>query len=249
MIAAEHLVGKDLVSSSDGKLLGEIKECVCDLAKGKIVGLVVDASVCLRGQAAVAAKEIEVIGEDAVLVSSEDALVEVGAVAGLEDLMRPPEAPPLIVLTKQGKRLGHLGSIVIDPDTQKVLGYEVTGGPLRELTEGTPVMPIMDGVVHGEDSILLPPEAEGRAVAESTSLARLWQRVTVGVSRLRESVEETAERAERAVREATRRPAETRAQAAKPAPPKKPKKAAAKKKSPRKKAAKKAKRKAPKKRA
>jgi len=242
MIAAQDLVGRDLVSSVDGKLLGQIRECVCDLAQGRIVGLVVDASVRLRGRAGVAAKDIEVIGDDAVMVSSEDALVQLSAVKGLEELMRPPEAEPLAVLTKRGKRLGHLGRIVLDPEKQVVLGYEVTGGALRELTEGTPVMPIMEGVVHGEDSILVPPEAEERAVAEAGGLAKLWQRVAVGVSRLRETVEDTAERAERAVRGASR-PAQG------PAAPRQQKKAPAKQKPPGKKQTKPAPSRAPKKRA
>jgi uncharacterized protein YrrD len=202
MITAQDLQGKGVVSAADGKQLGEVKECVCDLAKGTIIGLLVDASVRLLGEQAVATKDIVVIGDDAILVKDESSLVEPVEVPGLDDLARPAEAPPMAVLTKTGKRLGHLGRIVIDREKKKVVGYEVSGGPLRELTEGTPLLPIMDGVVHGEDTILVPADAAELAHAEAGALGRMWQALTEQVGRVRERVEHAADRAERAVRDA-----------------------------------------------
>lgn len=198
MIAAQDLSGKVLVSAADGKVLGTIRECVCLLSTGEVLGLIVDASARLLGEKAIAGEDISVIGSDAVLVEDENRLVEPSDVPRLEDYLRPAEAEPLAVFTTSGKRLGAVGRIMIDEKQKRVVSYEVVSGPLRGLAEGARFMPILPGVVHGEDSVLVPPEAADKLQPPAVGLSTVWERVSEGVAKLKSRLEEEREPAEAA---------------------------------------------------
>jgi len=213
MIAAQELTGRSVVSTSEGKVFGTVKQCVCDLGKGEIVGLLVDASDRLLGEKAVAGKDIGVIGEDAVLIASEKQLVDVADVKGLEDLVRPPEAEPMAVFTTDGRKLGAVGRIMIDKERKVVVCFELTGGPLRDLAEGPSMMPIVEGLVHGEDSILVPPEAAGTVTEGESALTRAWRGFS---KRLAQLTKEPSAAAARARPAAKKKPAKAKVATAKP---------------------------------
>ena len=236
MIAAQELTGKLIVSTTEGKLLGTIKQCVCHLATGELVGLLVDASDKLLGEKAVAGRHIDVIGEDAVLVASEKQLVDVADVKGMEDLVRPPEAEPMPIFSTDGRRLGAVGRIMIDRDQKAVVCFELTGGPLRDLAEGPSMIPIVEGLLHGEDSILVAPEAARKVAAGQGAITRMWRGFSQRLAQLtreRAAPKTAAPKPEQPAQAEAAKPKKKakKKPAAKPKP--KPEKKAAKKKAPR----------------
>ncbi|MGD8240656.1 MAG: PRC-barrel domain-containing protein [Armatimonadota bacterium] len=242
MIAVQELTGKSVVSTAEGKVLGKIRQCVCHLAMGEVVGLLVDASDRLLGEKAIAGKDIGVIGEDAVLVASEKLLVDVADVKGMGDLVRPEEADPMTVFTTGGRRLGSVGRIMIDRKQKAVVCFELTEGPLRDLAEGPSMMPIVEGIVHGEDSILVPPDAAEKVAAGEGAITRMWRGVSQRLTQLarEHAAAQPAPKGPKKAVEAQAAKPKKKAKKAAAKPKKKPAKAKPKKKVARKKARKRA---------
>jgi len=146
------IVGLQVIATDEGKQLGSVSEALVDLAAGKLVAVAL-------GKKAVLAEHIEVIGPDALMVSSSDKAKSRAALkkqlTGAADVL---ESPPQVV-TDKGTSLGHLASVHLDPVTKDIVRYEVTGGALRDAIEGVVSLPTLEGTVHGEDTIVVPHEA------------------------------------------------------------------------------------------
>jgi ElaB/YqjD/DUF883 family membrane-anchored ribosome-binding protein/sporulation protein YlmC with PRC-barrel domain len=65
---------------------------------------------------------------------------------------------PLPIFTNSGRRLGMVSSIFIDPYDKVVTRYEVSSGPLKDLSDGVLILPILPGTVHGQDAVIVADE-------------------------------------------------------------------------------------------
>lgn len=146
------IVGLQVIATDEGKQLGSVSQALVDLAAGKLVAVAL-------GKKAILAEHIEVIGPDALMVSSSDKVKSRAAlkkqIAGASEVL---ENPPQVV-TDKGTSLGRLASVHLDPATKDILRYEVTGGALRDAIEGVVSLPVLEGTVHGEDTVVVPHEA------------------------------------------------------------------------------------------
>ncbi|MGI5818356.1 MAG: PRC-barrel domain-containing protein [Armatimonadota bacterium] len=205
------LIGLQVISTSEGKRLGSIADVYVDLAAGELVCVTLAKTPELR---VILAGDIDVIGDDAVMVSDHEKLRGREEVA--EELVRGKRvlsSPPAVV-TNQGKTLGQLGSVQIDEGTKKVVRFEVTHGPVRDVTEGVLALPILEGIVHGEDTVIVPHDVvAGRLVQAGGlrgALRNLGERLKVGVEDIgersgdfvRDSEQKIKERAEEARKKA-----------------------------------------------
>ena len=161
------LIGLQVISTSEGKKLGSIAEAYVDLAAGELVCVTLAKTPELR---VIFAEDIDVIGADAVMVSDREKLrSRDDAEEQLERGKRVLNSPPL-VMTNQGRTLGQLGSVQIDEATKKVVRFEVTGGSFKDLTEGVLALPVLDGVVHGDDTVIVPHDVVARRLVQAGGL-------------------------------------------------------------------------------
>lgn len=196
------LLGLQVISTSEGKKLGTIAEAYVDLAAGEIVCVTLAKTPELR---VILAEDIDVIGDDAVMVSDGEKLhgredVEEELERGKRVLSKPPT-----VITSQGKTLGELGAIQIDEATKKVIRFEVTRGTLEDVTEGVLALPVLEGIVHGEDTLIVPHEVVARRLVQSGglrgALRNLGERLKGGVEELSEKSGEFARESEKKLKE------------------------------------------------
>lgn len=189
------LIGLQVISTSEGKKLGSVADAYVDLAAGELVCVTLSRTPELR---AILAADIDVIGADAIMVADQGKLkgreeVEEQLERGKRILSSPPT-----VITSQGKTLGQLGSVQIDEGSKKVIRFEVTGGPLKDVTEGVLALPILDGIVHGQDTLIVPHDVVARRLVQSGGLRGALRNFG---ERLKVSVEDISERSGEFVRE------------------------------------------------
>jgi uncharacterized protein YrrD len=149
------VVGLNVFSIQEGRILGRTTECVVDLATGKVIGLV--AVVASGEERGLARGDVTAVGKDAVMVASDKLVKPLGEVAGLEDHRTVGKAPR--VLTRAGQVLGTLGVVRVDEACRKVESYEIVGDMIQALADGPATLGIAKGTVHGRDAIVLPDEA------------------------------------------------------------------------------------------
>ena len=182
------LVGLQVIATSEGKRLGTVADAYVDLAAGELVCVTLAKTPELR---VILAEDIAVVGDDAIMVADRDKLhgredVEEELERGKRVLSSPPT-----VVTDQGKTLGELGTVQIDEGTKKVIRFEVTGGPLKDVTEGVLALPVLEGIVHGQDTIIVPHEVVARRLVQSGGLRGALRNLS---ERLKISVEDISER-------------------------------------------------------
>lgn len=218
------LIGLQVIATSEGKKLGNVAEAYVDLAAGELVCVTLAKTPELR---VILARDIDVIGTDAIMVSDRE------KVHGREDVEEELErgkrvlSSPPTVITDQGKTLGQLGTVQIDEGTGKVIRFEVTGGPLKDVTEGVLALPILDGIVHGDDTVIVPHEVVARRLVQAGglrgALRNLGERLKLGVEDIGErssdfvrqqKLKERAEEARRKASEATAKAKERLGEAA-----------------------------------
>jgi uncharacterized protein YrrD len=189
-----HIVGLQVIGIHDGKLVGSVSQVVCDLASGEVIGLIVGTGAAEKG---IMAEDVETIGEDAVMISSAAKAFRLSERPELMRRRREPSRKPLAVVTDEGKHLGYVSRIWIDPASRKVTRYQVSGGFLRDLAEGALILPIVPGTIHGEDTVVVPA-AELLALAAhkkglKAHLEDLSSRAREKMSAVREQAEHAAQ--------------------------------------------------------
>lgn len=193
------LAGLEVIATDDGRRLGTVAEPLVDLAAGELVGVTLAKTPEMQ---VILAEDISIIGPDAVMIPSSEALrsrEEVGeALArGRRVLGEPPT-----VITDRGARLGELGSVHIDEGSKRIIRFEVSGGTFRDVTEGVLAMPPMEGIVHGEDTIIVPHEVVARRLHQASGLRGTFRSLA---QRLRGGMVQMSERSDELLREGEQR--------------------------------------------
>ena len=194
------IVGLKVISSKEGREVGTVSQVIVDLASGAVEGLIVGKGPSEKG---VEAKDIDVIGLDAVMVGVSKVARHLSELPKLMEKRRDPAQGPREVVTDTGKRVGVLGALYIDPSNKRVTRYEVSGGAWRDITEGVITLAPMEGTVDGRDSIVVPISAfseieqgEGGLKAQFAKLASVAR---IQAKQAAESLEEGAESVKRGV--------------------------------------------------
>lgn len=150
------LIGLNVFSVHEGRILGRLAECVVDLASGTVLGLIVELKP--GEETGIARKDITAVGRDAVMVSSAEVLKPLADLPALAKHRTGGKTVPQ-VLTKSGQVLGTLGLVHVDEAVQKVVSYEIAGDLMQAIADGPATMKVLKGTVHGADAIVLPDSA------------------------------------------------------------------------------------------
>ena len=161
------IVGLRVISMDEGANVGTVTQVVVDLAQGKLLGFLLGSGAAERG---VRAEEIQTIGTDAIIISTRTVARHLSELPELEQFRRPPGAPLPQVFTTSGEHLGGVSSVYLDPLEKVVTRYEVSGGPVKDVTEGVLVLPVVPGTVHGVDALILPDQGVRKVGRETGGL-------------------------------------------------------------------------------
>jgi uncharacterized protein YrrD len=187
------LLNAEVISIKEGKRLGSITQVIVDLAQGKLLGLILGKGAAEKG---VAARDIKTMGPDVVMVEVSTVAKRLSELPELLAARRDPTRMPQQVVTDAGQRLGRLGRIFIDSVKLTVGHFEISGGAWRDLTEGVLALPVVKGIIHGPDTIIIPAAGLAQAM-ESPSLVSSMEKAAesmrVGGKQLGKILESNAE--------------------------------------------------------
>lgn len=188
------VIGLNVFSVEEGRILGRTAECVVDLATGNVLGLVVE--IAGGGEMGIARADLTAIGKDAVMVSSGTVMKTVADVAGLADHRTVGKAPR--VLTRNGQVLGTLGVVRVDEACRKVESYEIVGDVIHAIADGPATLGVTKGTVHGRDAIVLPDDA-AKAITRPGGLRASFEKA---MGTVREKAGEVSEKVSDAAKRA-----------------------------------------------
>jgi uncharacterized protein YrrD len=183
------MVGLLVIASEEGANLGRVTEVIVDLAQGVMVGLIIGEEPVEKG---ILVEDIGVIGPHAVMVPDASQVKDIGDLPQLTEKRRGSTEQMITVMTESGAKLGTLAEVFIDPEKRTITRYEVSGGTVRDLTDGTLSLPVVAGIVHGRDTIIIPDSAVAELIEPVGGLKGAW---ATALSRLKQEYEVVSDKA------------------------------------------------------
>lgn len=141
-----EIQGMQVISLAEGRILGAVQKVYLNPSKKAVSGMLVRQSGMGRGEGWVEVRDVSQIGEDVLFVTKASAYKAKAPMGrSLKDLMGMP------VMSKDGKLLGSLVDVEVDPKWQVV---ELS------LSEGRSIQIDPRHAVFGQDTVLLKAGAE-----------------------------------------------------------------------------------------
>lgn len=136
MVKTKEFQGKLLISLSDGKNLGEVKDVYLDQDATKVVAAFLGKSgIINRKSLTVEISHIKLFGIDAWLTDASDIVIAKDDVSGAETYLLGDSLRGREIQTDGGTKIGTIGDILVD-DKCNVLGFSFdklnVEGPLSE---------------------------------------------------------------------------------------------------------------------
>jgi len=144
-----------VISISEGKQIGTVKDLVIDASQGAVVALVVDDGSWYLGAKLLPFNAITGLGESAVTVESTGNLIAVATIPRLEQLM---SAGVKVIGTRTLTRSGHMGGKVVEitiDETGRINNCEVE----ENIGERFQI-PIQQVVTFGKDVLIVSDAAD-----------------------------------------------------------------------------------------
>lgn len=163
MLKAQDIMGLPVMEVETGKQLGVVEDLLLD-KKDQLSGVLIEAKHWFSTPRYVPWEEIIAFGEDAVTVTSVDALLMWREDNRLHPLRTGEDQWfDIPVMTMNGKQLGRIQDVYFDGKVDKqIVGYELTDGFVTDLMEGRKWLPIDDKVKKGTDAIFVPIQSENK---------------------------------------------------------------------------------------
>ena len=144
-----------VISISEGKQVGTIKDLVIDASQGAVVALVVDDGSWYLGAKLLPFNAITGLGESAVTVEATTTLIPVSTVPRLEQLM---SAGVKVIGTRTLTRSGQMGGKVVEfslEETGRIVSCEV-----EETIGERYQIPVQQIITFGKDMLIIQDSAE-----------------------------------------------------------------------------------------
>jgi len=154
--------------------LGKVEDVVLNLARGEVVALLVSEGRFV-GERAIPSEAVRTIGEDVVLVETEEALLAPEELPGLAEGVRGREGlKRWDLVTTDGQVIGRIEDVVVGgEDLQRIAGYRLSRGWWEDAKEGYAFVPHLEEMTLGEEVILAPPHIEHYVQRELGGLRRV----------------------------------------------------------------------------
>lgn len=157
MRKAQDITGLPVIVIETGKQAGTAKDFLID-RDWNLQGVLVEAKHWFSSPRYIAWDDIVSIGADAVTVQDEQVVRELehnlDAVCLLGGDFKLKGLP---VITANGDQLGYVEDVYFGKQMdKKIVGYELSGGLISDLTEGRKWLPSPERATIGEDAVIVP---------------------------------------------------------------------------------------------
>ena len=161
VVRGRDLIAKPVVTLA-GDDLAEVRDVVYDSERGELLGFTLNKRSWFGGKLRerLAADAVHAIGKDAVMVASENALVD--AADAPEPVAAAAPDRNVIgasVLTESGTKVGEVTDVIVALGSGvRAVGYEVTGGESGDATAR--YVPLPEQRAVSGDALIVPDEVD-----------------------------------------------------------------------------------------
>ncbi|GIO44762.1 PRC-barrel domain-containing protein [Paenibacillus apis] len=158
----QELTGLAVFDVEDGKQVGDVLDVLLN-EQWNIVGILLEGKQMFSASVKVVFwDDIIAYGEDAVMIRNRQAIRKWDAEnIQLTFLSGNGKLKELPVLTGDGTMLGHVCDVYFDQEMgNTITGIEISDGLISDLMEGRKVLPYIDGMIKGENAIMVPPNSD-----------------------------------------------------------------------------------------
>jgi uncharacterized protein YrrD len=148
------LIGQDLVSLADGHRVGSVTDVVIDQGHDRMIALLVREAGEGSTAQAVGIDHVHSYGRDVIVIDREGSVQDVPDLPEVElGISSHGSLMGRTVLSEAGDRQGTISDVYIDEATGRVVGFEVSGGLLGDISGGRRFLPVED-IDHAVDEIV-----------------------------------------------------------------------------------------------
>ena len=159
MRKGKRLIGRPILSLTEGVRVGEVKDVILGATNETVVGLLVDDGGLFGSAHVVPVDEIESFGRDAVIVTDRSSIRSASDVPDIKEILdRKTSLIGTRVFTETGDAQGSVNDIYFDEASGRVLSLEVTGGAWRDATTGVRNLPVSEVMRTGPEIIYVHPD-------------------------------------------------------------------------------------------
>ena len=159
MLKGRDILGKPVVSYHTGERIDTVKDLVFDQNNNQLLGLLLEEAGWLSSAKVILLKNVQAIGPDAVIIPSQDSIVNANEIAVLEKILKHNNIlKGTHIMTTDGRDLGTMIDLYFDEQTGSVEGYEVSGGLFADAYSGRSFVPAIQTLKIGEDVAFVPSQ-------------------------------------------------------------------------------------------
>lgn len=157
----KELSGLAVVSLTGGEKLGRVDDVVFDPSSGRVTGFFVDRGGMFSKPKFLPAGDVHGLGDDALTVASEKALLD--GPSALTGELAAKTAENLPVLNPAGTVLGKVSDIGVDTQAMTVPYLILATGIIGDTLHGKPHLPVSAIQTVGADSVIVSASYDPKA--------------------------------------------------------------------------------------
>ncbi|MBA2700102.1 MAG: PRC-barrel domain-containing protein [Chloroflexi bacterium] len=172
MRKGKSVIGKQLLSLADGSTLDSVKDVILGTHNDRVVGLLVGEAGLLSASTIVPFEEVTSFGKDAIVVKTQASVMPATALSGMKAIVdRDESLLGTKVFTESGDEQGKISDVYFDELSGTILGMEVSGGAVSDVTNGLRYLPVEEIVRVGRDAVYVQPEAAENLASQKGGLS------------------------------------------------------------------------------
>lgn len=161
MLKGNDIIGMPVVAYDTGEQIKKVKDLIFD-GNSNLLGFLVDENIWFKNAQVLPLHGIKVIGPDAIIASSQSAIVKADQVPDIREVLaRNIVLSGTKIFTEEGRDLGTVIDLYFDKQTGAIEGYEVLGGLFADPYFGRSFVPAPQNLKIGDDVAFVP-----RGIAE-----------------------------------------------------------------------------------
>jgi len=157
MVKGKDVIGLKVMTVSDGKEMGKIKDLVYDSNSHEVKALLLDEGGVFSDAKIILVPEIQSIGKDAILIKDQATVKKASEADQVvaETARKDQYLTATKIVSEDGTDLGKVTDLYFDPQTGKVHEFEVSQGFIGNIQSGKKRIRVEDIITVGEDATIV----------------------------------------------------------------------------------------------
>lgn len=135
MLKGRKILSLPVVTQKDKKAIGEVKDIIYDPEKNQIVGYLVDIGGWLREGKGFLHADLLKREEDGLVIKDESIIKKISKMDNVREAI-DKDIRGLRVELEDGRCIGVIQDLLVDEQTGKITGYEISDGVIQDLLDG-----------------------------------------------------------------------------------------------------------------